>query len=77
VVLANELLERPRPHPRGQRRAAIGPLKIDIYFRLVEQILHREKYRARAVFASEFAAEIGEPGAIISVEIERIMALSI
>ena len=39
VLLPDELLERARPHPAGERRGGVGLRTISVFF-LAEEVLH-------------------------------------
>ena len=57
VFLTDELLQRPRPHARGERGAAVDLAKIDI-FGFAKQIVHAGKIRRqRAYFQLSAAPE--------------------
>src|SRR6202022_2248261 len=61
VFLTDELVERPRPHARGERSAAVDPGKrgkIDT-FGFAEQIVHAGKIRRQRAYFQLSAAPEG------------------
>src|ERR1700681_2823640 len=61
VFLTDELVERPRPHARGERGAAVDPAKrgkIDT-FGFAEQIVHAGKIRRQRAYFQLSAAPEG------------------